>query len=77
MTSKINILAQILALCEGHFDHFQGLKTHFLGFLKVGSELFRSCYGIVFELKRPTFKFVFRSKWGYLTSKIKDLGFYI
>ena len=60
-----------------HMIRLTLLKTHFLGFLKVGSELFRSSYGIVFELKRPTFKCVFRSKWGYLTSKIKDLGFYI
>ena len=35
MTSKIKILIQNLALLEDHFDHFQGQKTFFLGFLKV------------------------------------------
>ena len=55
MTSKIKILCQILALREGHFDHFQGQTSCFLGFLKVGLELFRSCLGIVFVSKRHTF----------------------
>ena len=51
MTSKIQILCQNLGLWEGHFDHFQGQKTRFLGFLKVVLEMFRSCLGIVFALK--------------------------
>ena len=55
MTSKIQILCQNLGLWEGHFDHFQGQKTCFLDFLKVGLELFRSCLGIVFGLKSHTF----------------------
>ena len=59
MTYKIKILGQNLALCEGHFDHFGVKKSRFLDFLKVGLELFRSCLGIVFGLKRPTFRFIF------------------
>ena len=38
MTPKIKILGQNLGLWEGHFDHFQGQKTRFLDFLKVGLE---------------------------------------
>ena len=55
MTSKIKILGQNLALWEGHFDHFQGQKSRFLGFLKVVLEMFRSCLGIIFGLKMLTF----------------------
>ena len=57
-----------------YFEHFQGQITRFLGFFKVGLELFRSCLGIVFGLKRPTFKCIFSSKRRYMTSKIKILG---
>ena len=76
MTSKIKILGQNLnlALGEGHFDHFQGQKTRFLGFFKVGLELFRSCLSIVFGPKIPNFRCIFRSKGRYMTSKIKILG---
>ena len=49
MASQIKFLRPNLALWEGHYDHFQGQKTRFLGFLKVGLELFRSCLGIVQE----------------------------
>ena len=61
-------------LNKGHFDHFQGQKTRFLGFLKVVLEMFRSCLGIIFGLKRLTFKCIFSSKGWYLTSKIKNFG---
>ena len=74
MTSKIEILGQILAFWEGHFDYFQGLKTHFLDFLKVVLELFRSCLGIIFDHKRRIFKFIFSSKGRYMNSKIKILS---
>ena len=40
---KIEIKGQILAFSGGHFDNFQSLKTHFLDFLRVVCELFRSC----------------------------------
>ena len=69
MTSKIKILCQNLALWEGHFDHFQGQKSRFLGFLKVVLEMFRSCLGIIFGLKMPTFSCIFSSKGRYMTSK--------
>ena len=71
LTSKIKIFGQNLALWEGHFDHFGGKKTRFLGFFKVGLELFRSCLGIIFELKMHNFSFIFRSKGRHMTSKIK------
>ena len=74
MTSKIKILRQNLALWEGNFDHFQGQKTRFLDFLKVVLEMFRSCLGIIFGLKRLTFGCIFSSKGRYLTSKIKNVG---
>ena len=73
LTSKIKILDQNLTLRGGHFDHFQGQKSRFLGFLKVVLEMFRSCLGIIFGLKRPTFMCLFSSKGRYLTSKIKIL----
>ena len=62
MTSKIKILCQNLALLGGHFDHFGAQKSRFLDILKVGLELFRSCLGIIFGLKRPTFRRIFSSK---------------
>ena len=74
MTSKIEILGQILAFWEGHFDYFQGLKTHFLDFLKVVLELFRSCLGIIFGFKSHTFRCTFDSKGWYMTSKIENYG---
>ena len=55
LTSKIKNVCQNLALWEGHFGHFGGQTSCFLGFLKVGLELFRSCLGIVFVSKRHTF----------------------
>ena len=73
MTSKIKIFGQNLALWEGHFDHFQGQKSRFLGFLKVVLEMFRSCLGIIFGLKMPTFSYIFSSKGRYIISKIKIL----
>ena len=51
MNSKIKILAQNLGLWKGHFDHFQGQKTRFLGFLKVALELFKSRLTIVLGFK--------------------------
>ena len=66
-------LDQFLARQEGNFDHFQGQKTRFLDFLKVGLELFRSYLGIVLGLKRPTFRCIFSSKGRYMTSKIQIL----
>ena len=62
MTSKIEILGQNLALLEGHFDHFGDQKSRFLDILKVGLELLRSCLGINFGLKRPTFMHIFSSQ---------------
>ena len=56
------MLGQNLALCEGNFDHFQGQKTRFLGFLKVHLEMFSSCLGIVFGFKRSTFSRSFSLK---------------
>ena len=73
MTSKIKILGQNLALWEGHFDHFGGQKSRFLDFLKVVLELFRSCLGIIFGLKRSTFRCIFSLKGRYMTSKIQIL----
>ena len=55
MTSYIKILGQKLALSEDHFDYLGGQKSRFFDFLKVGSELFRSCLGIIFGLKRLIF----------------------
>ena len=74
MTPKIKILGQNLAPWEGHFDHFQGQKTRFQGFLKVGLELFRSCLGIILSFKRPNFMFIYSSKGQYMVSKIKILS---
>ena len=74
MTSKIKIFGQNLALWEGHFDHFQGQKSRFLGFLKVVLEMFRSCLGIIFGLKMLTFSCIFSSKGRYTTSKMGGGG---
>ena len=74
MTSKIKIVGKILAFWEGHFDHFQGQRTCFLEFLKVGLELYRSYLNIVFGLKMPTFRCIFSSTMRYTTSKNKILG---
>ena len=46
-------------------------KSNFLGLFKVVLELFRSCLGIVFGLKKPTFGCIFGSKGWYMTSKIE------
>ena len=73
MTSKIKILCQNMSLKEGNFGYFQGQKTCFLEFLKVGLEMFRSFLGIVFGLKSPNFRCIFSSKGRYVTSKIKIL----
>ena len=73
MTSKIKILGQNLALWEGHFDHFGAQKSRFLDILKVGLEMFRSCFGIIFGLKRRIFKCIFSLKGWYMTSTIKIL----
>ena len=62
MTPKIKMLCQNLGLWEGHFDHFGGQKNRFLDFLKVVLEMFRSCLGIIFGLKRRTFMCIFSSK---------------
>jgi len=72
LTSKMKIFGQKLALWEGHFDHFGGRKSRFLDFLKVVLEMFRSCLGIIFGLKRLTFGCIFSSKGRYLTSQIKN-----
>ena len=50
MTSKIKIFGQILALWEGHFNHFWGQKSGFWDFFKVVLELLRKCLDIVFGL---------------------------
>ena len=71
LTSKIKFFCQKLALWEGHFDHFGAQKSRFLDFLKVVLEMFRSCLGIIFGLKRPNFRCIFSSKGRYMTSKIK------
>ena len=68
---KPEFLTQILALWEGHFDHFQGQKTCFLDFLKVGVELFRSSFGIVFGLKMCTFSSFLARKVDILPLKSK------
>ena len=73
MTFKIKIVGQILALWEGHFDQFRGQKTRFLGFMIGCLELFRS-YLSIFGLERPFFRFIFRTKVWYMTSKIKIVG---
>ena len=44
MTFKIKIVGHILAFWEGNFYHFQDKKTYFLGFLKIGLELFRNVF---------------------------------
>ena len=41
---------------------FSGPKSRFFDFLKVVLEMFRSCLGIVFGFKRPTFRHCFRLK---------------
>ena len=74
MASKIKILGQNLALWEGHFDDFGVQKSRFLDILKVGLELFRSCLGIIFGLKRRYFGCIFDSKGRYMTSKIENYG---
>ena len=56
------------------FGHVGGQKSRFLDFLKVVLGMFRSCLGIIFGLKRPTFKCIFSSKGRYMTSKIHILG---
>jgi len=48
-----------------------GAKKVFLHFLKVGSELFRSCLDIIFDLKNPNYSRLLSSKGRYMTSKIK------
>ena len=57
----------------GSFWPFSGSKNPFLGFLKVGLELFRSYLGIVLGLKRLTFRCIFSLKGRYMTSKIQNL----
>ena len=73
ITSKIKILGKNLALWEGHFDYFGAQKSRFLDILKVGLEMFRSCFGIIFGLKRRTVRCIFCLKGQYMTSKIKIL----
>ena len=58
MTSKIKIFGQKFA----DFDHFVGGKSRFLDIFEVVLEFFRKCLGIVFEVRRPTFGFIFSSK---------------
>ena len=53
---------------------FVAKKVVFFDILEIGLELFRSCLGIVFGLKRPILMFVFNMKGPYMTSKIKFLG---
>ena len=74
MTTKIKVLGQNLVLWEGHFDHFQGKKTHFLDFLKVVLEMFRSYLGIILGFKSLTFRCIFSSKGQYMTSNLKIFG---
>ena len=37
-------------------------KSFFFDFFKIGFELFRSCLGIVFDLKKPNFSWVLSLK---------------
>ena len=74
MISKIKILSQKLALWEGHFDHFWGQKSRFFDFLKGVLELFRSCLGIIFGLKKLIFRCIFTLKGWYMTTKIEIYG---
>ena len=53
------------------FGDFGSTKSRFLDFLKVVLEMFRSCLGVIFGLKMPTFSCIFSSKGRYMTSKIK------
>ena len=57
-----------------YFGHFGGQKNRFFDFFKHGLELFRSCLGIIFGLKRLTFSCIIRSKGWYMTSKTEILG---
>ena len=63
-------LRAIFGPWEYHFDHFQGQKTRFVDFLKVVLELFKSCLGIIFDLKSHNFRCIFSSKGIYVTSNI-------
>ena len=49
MISKIKILGQILALWDGHFNHFQGKKYPVSG-------VFESCFGVVQESLKHHFR---------------------
>ena len=51
-----------------------GAKKVVFWTLEVVLEMFRSCLGIIFGLKRLTFECIFSSKGRYLTSKIKNVG---
>ena len=74
LTSEIKNFDQNLVLWMGHFDHYQGQNTRFLGFLKVVLEMFRGCLGIVFGLKTTTFRCINSSKDRDITSETKILG---
>ena len=56
MIPKIGILGLNFGRLRGPFCLFQGQKSRFFYILKVVLVLFRSCLGILFDLRRSIFR---------------------